>query len=232
VGRVTIDVGDTPTRQVNERIRRAIAEGATDLALTNPAGRHSLAVALEGEGIAITCEGTVGYFIGALGMGPDIVVDGNAGWSVGADLMRGSVTVHGNAGSSVGASCRGGTVVVDGDVGARAAIALKGATVVIGGSVGYMSAFMMQAGTVVIGGDAADGLGDSMYAGDIFLGGTAEALGADAVMRDPTDDELVRLKELLTGVGHDPDRPWKHITSGGTLHHFQKERYELWKQAF
>jgi glutamate synthase domain-containing protein 3 len=123
-------------------------------------------------------------------------------------------------------------VVVDGDVGARCAIALKGGTVVIGGSVGYMSAFMMQAGTFVIGGNAADGLGDSMYAGDIFVGGEVETLGADAVMRDPTDEELVELKELLTSAGHDPDKPWKHVTSGGKLHHFQKEQYELWKQAF
>ena len=232
MGSVTIDVGDRPTREVNEQLRAAIADGTTEIALEDPAGRHNLAVALEGDGVKINCNGTVGYFLGALGMGPDIEVHGNAGWSAGADLMSGSVTVHGNAGSSVAAACRGGAVVIDGDVGARCGIALKGGTVVIGGSVGYMSAFMMQTGTFVIGGDAADGLGDSMYAGDIFVGGEFEALGADAVMRDPTDEELVGLKELLTSVGHDPDRPWKHVTSGGKLHHFQKEQYELWKQAF
>jgi methylamine---glutamate N-methyltransferase subunit B len=231
VGGVRIDASELSTREVNARIRNAIAEGADEIELAHPAGRHNLAVAMEGRA-RITCTGTVGYFIGALGMGPDIEVQGNAGWSVAADLMAGSVVVHGNAGSSVAASCSGGTVVVDGDVGARAAIALKGATVVIGGDVGYMTAFMMQTGTLVIGGDAADGLGDSMYAGDIFLGGDVEALGADAVMREPTDDELVRLKDLLTNLGHDPDRPWKHVTSGGQLHHFRKEQYELWKQAF
>jgi len=231
VGGVTIDAGSRTTREINEAIRRAIAEGATEVAIDDPAGKHSLAVALDGQ-VTITCNGTVGYFIGALGMGPDIEVHGNAGWSVGADLMTGSVIVHGNAGSSVGASCRGGLVVVDGDVGARAAIALKGATVVIGGSVGYMSAFMMQAGTFVIGGNAADGLGDSMYAGDIFVGGQIESPGADALVADATDEDLVQLKELLSGVGHEFDRPWKHITSGGKLHHFEKEQYELWKQAF
>lgn len=232
MGGVRIDVAELETRVVNERIRAAIGDGGKEITLDNPAGRHSLAVAMPGEGVTITCHGTVGYFIGALGMGPDIVVDGNAGWSVAADQMSGSVTVHGNAGSSVGASCVGGLVVVDGSVGARAAIALKGATVVVGGDVGYMSAFMMQAGTLVVGGDAADGLGDSMYAGDIYVGGQIEAPGADAVVSEPTDEELVRLKELLTTVGHEPDRPWKHVTSGGKLHHFQKEQYELWKQAF
>lgn len=228
---VTIDAQEFATREVNAKIREALAGGCRRVEVVNPTGRHNLAVALEGDA-RITFRGTVGYFAGALGMGPSLEVHGNAGWSVGADLMAGGVHVHGNAGSSVGAACKGGVVVVDGDAGARAGIALKGATVVVGGGVGYMSGFMMQAGTLVIGGHAGDGLGDSMYTGDIFLGGEAESLGADAVMRDPTDEELIRLKALLEGVGHDPDRPWRHITSGGALWHFEKEKYELWKQAF
>jgi len=228
---VTIDAEALATRQINAAIREALAGGATEIAVANPRGRHNMAVALEGQA-GITFDGTVGYFVGALGMGPDCVVNGNAGWSVGADLMSGSVIVHGNAGSSVGASAKSGLVVVDGDAGARAAIALKGATVVIGGDVGYMTAFMMQAGTLVVGGDAGEGLGDSMYTGDIFVGGEIEALGADTVVREPTDEELTTLRQLLTGLGHEADRNWKHITSGGALWHFEKEKYELWKQAF
>jgi len=228
---VTIDCEGLATREINTRIRAALGEGATELTVLNPAGRHNLAVALDGDP-RITFEGTVGYFVGALGMGPNIVVNGNAGWSVGADIMGGGVHVHGNAGSSVAASIRGGLIVVDGDVGARAAIALKGGTVVIGGKAGYMTGFMMQTGTLVIGGDAGDGLGDSMYTGDIFVGGEIASLGADAVVRDPTDEELGRLRELLTSVGHEVERPWKHVTSGGNLWHFEKEKYELWKEAF
>lgn len=231
MGGVTLDAAGLSTREINERLRAELATGVTEIEIENPAGRHNLAVALNGPA-ALTFHGTVGYFIGALGMGPDIEVHGNAGWSVGADLMAGSVLVHGNAGSSVGAACKDGLVVVDGDVGARAGIALKGATVVVGGNAGYMSGFMMQAGTLVIGGDAADGLGDSMYTGDIFLGGEVSSLGADAIVREPTDEELLGLKELLTTLGHDPDRNWKHVTSGGALWHFEKEKYELWKQAF
>ncbi len=234
MGRVTstrIDVHGATTREVNERIRGALTDGASEITVVNPEGRHNLAVALEGSA-TIRFDGTVGYFVGALGMGPDIVVDGNAGWSVGADLVDGSVRVHGNAGSSVGASAVGGLLVVDGDVGARAGIAVKGATVVVGGSAGYMTGFMMQAGTLVVGGDVGDGLGDSMYTGDIFVGGDIEALGADAVVRDPTDEELTALRELLARVGHETERDWKHVTSTGNLWHFEKERYELWKQAF
>lgn len=228
---VTIDCEGFSTREINHRIRAAVGEGAEELTVLNPAGRHNLAVALAGD-VRITFEGTVGYFVGALGMGPNIVVNGNAGWSVGADIMGGGVHVRGNAGSSVAASIRGGLIVVDGDVGARAAIALKGGEVVIGGNAGYMTGFMMQTGTLVIGGNAADGLGDSMYTGDIFVGGKIASLGADAVVRDPAEEELTRLKELLASVGHDFDRPWKHVTSAGNLWHFEKEKYELWKEAF
>jgi glutamate synthase domain-containing protein 3 len=127
---------------------------------------------------------------------------------------------------------RGGLVVVDGSVGARAGIALKGGTVVIGGNAGYMTGFMMQTGTLVIGGNAGDGLGDSMYTGDIFVGGDIQSPGADAVVRDATDEERARLRELLPPIGHDPDRAWKHVTSGGQLWNFEKEKYELWKEAF
>ncbi len=228
---LTIDAEGLSTREINARIRAGLAGGASEIMVSNPRGRHNLAVSLEGAG-KICFEGTVGYFVGALGMGPDVEVNGNGGWSIGADLMAGSVHVHGNAGSGVGASARGGLVVVDGDAGARAGIALKGATVVVGGHAGYMTGFMMQAGVLVVGGSAADGLGDSMYTGDIFVGGDIKALGADTLVRDPTDEELIKLKEILTGVGHNVDRPWKHVTSGGALWHFEKEKYELWKQAF
>ena len=228
---VVIDAEDLDVAEINRRLRSAIAEGASEIRVAHPRGRHNLAVAMPGDG-RIILQGNVGYFVGALGMGPSVDVLGNAGWSVGADLMSGSVHVRGNAGSSVGASIRGGRVVIDGDAGPRAAIALKGGEVIVGGSVGYMTAFMMQTGTLVVGGDAGDALGDSMYQGDIFLGGTVKSLGADAIRRDATDDERARLRELLEPIGHEWDRPWTHVTSGGTLWHFEKERYEQWKEAF
>jgi glutamate synthase domain-containing protein 3 len=228
---VTIDAEELSSSEINVRLREATADGASEIRVLHPRGRHNLAVALPGDA-RIVMDGNVGYFAGALGMGPSIEVNGNAGWSVGADLMEGAVHVHGNAGASVGASIRGGRVVVDGDAGARAAIALKGGEVVIGGGAGYMTGFMMQAGLLVIGGDAGDALGDSMYTGDIFVGGSVRSLGADAIMREATEAELARLRDLLTPLGHDTNRDWKHVTSGGQLWHFEKEKYELWKEAF
>jgi glutamate synthase domain-containing protein 3 len=226
-----IDAADLEVREINARIRAAIDEGANAIRVLHAKGRHNLAVALAGDA-TITFDGNVGYFVGALGTGPSVEVFGNAGWSVGADVMAGGVHVHGNAGSSVAASIRGGRIVVDGDVGSRCAIALKGGEVIVGGSAGYMTGFMMQTGLLVIGGDAGDGLGDSMYTGDIFVGGAIKSLGADAVMREATDEEGARLRDVLAPLGHDPDRDWKHITSGGQLWHFEKEKFELWKEAF
>jgi glutamate synthase domain-containing protein 3 len=229
---LVIDAEELETPEINRRLRAAVGEGATAIRVLHPKGRHNLAVALDGADVRIVLDGNVGYFAGALGMGPVVEVNGNAGWSVGADTMAGGVTVHGNAGASAGASMRGGRVVIDGDAGARAGIALKGAEVIIGGGAGYMTGFMMQAGLLVIGGDAGDGLGDSMYTGDIFVGGSIRSLGADAVARDATDEELERLRTLLVPLGHETDRSWKHVTSGGQLWHFEKEKYELWKEVF
>ena len=229
---VEIDAADLEVREINTRIRAAIDEGATQIRVLHARGRHNLAVALGGEDVTVTFDGNVGYFVGALGMCPWVEVFGNAGWSVGADVMAGGVHVHGNAGSSVAASIRGGRVVVDGDVGSRCAIALKGGEVIVGGSAGYMTGFMMQTGLLVIGGDAGDGLGDSMYTGDIFVGGSIRSLGADAVAREATADEVSRLREVLAPLGHEPDRDWTHVTSGGQLWHFEKEKFELWKEAF
>jgi len=95
-----------------------------------------------------------------------------------------------------------------------------------------MTGFMMQTGLLVVGEDAGDGLGDSMYTGDIFVGGSIRSLGADAVVREASPEEAERLREILTPLGHAVDRDWKHVTSGGQLWHFEKERYELWKEAF
>ncbi len=229
---VTIDGEDLTTPAINTALRAAIGDGATDIRLLHPKGRHNLAVALAGADVRIVMEGNVGYFVGALGMGPFIEIHGNAGWSVGADIMAGGIHVHGNGGASVGASIRGGRVVIDGDVGARAGIALKGGDVIVGGSCGYMTGFMMQTGLLVVGGDTGDGLGDSMYTGDIFVGGSIRSLGADAIVREATAEEVERLCGILTPLGHAVDRDWKHVTSGGQLWHFEKEKYELWKEAF
>jgi glutamate synthase domain-containing protein 3 len=199
--------------------------------VTEPGGRHNLAVGLTDE-ISITVEGNAGYFLGGLcgdgqGRGPEIVVDGFVGWSVGENLMGGLIRVRGSASQSAGSSARGGLIAIEGDASLRAGISLKGGTVAIAGSAGAMSGFMAQAGTILIGGDAGHGLGDSLYEAVIYVGGKVSSLGADAVVEEMTDEDVLTVKRLVEQTGFDhiePDSVTK-VASARRLYHFSTHNH-------
>jgi glutamate synthase domain-containing protein 3 len=155
------------------------------------------------------------------------VVDGFVGWSVGENLMGGVIHVRGSASQSAGSSAHGGLIMIEGDASLRAGISLKGGTLVIGGDAGPMSGFMAQAGTILIGGDAGHGLGDSLYEAVIYVAGSVASLGADAVVQDMTDDDVLQVKRLVdqTGFDHiDPDAITK-VVSGRQLYHFTSQNH-------
>ncbi|HLR95855.1 MAG TPA: hypothetical protein VK053_15125, partial [Jiangellaceae bacterium] len=108
---LTLDCAELSTREINTALRE-LAPGSRVI-ITNPEGRHNLAVGLL-EHLDILIDGHAGYFIGGLGAGPDITVNGFVGWSVGENLMSGSVRVHGNASACAAASSHGGLVSVAG----------------------------------------------------------------------------------------------------------------------
>jgi formylmethanofuran dehydrogenase subunit C len=211
-------------REVNA-VLRDLPDGAEAVA-TQPRGRHNLAVGLP-QAIAVTVEGNAGYFLGGLcgardGTGPDIVVNGFVGWSVGENLMGGTILVRGSASQSAGSSARGGRIVIEGHASLRAGISLKGGTVVIAGNAGAMTGFMAQAGTILIGGDAGHALGDSLYEAVIYVHGSIASLGADALVEEMTDDDVLVVKRLVeeSGFDHiDPDRVTK-VASARQLYHF------------
>jgi glutamate synthase domain-containing protein 3 len=211
-------------RGVN-RALRGLSAGA-EAHILHPRGRHNLAVGLSSP-ISITVDGNAGYFVGGLGgasdgSGPDIRVNGFVGWSVGENLMGGSIRVSGSASQSAGASARGGSIFIEGDASLRAGISLKGATLAVAGDVGAMSAFMAQSGLILIGGDAGHGLGDSLYEAVIYVAGTIASLGADAVVQEMTDDDVLLIKRLVeqTGFDHiDPNLVTK-VGSARQLYHF------------
>jgi glutamate synthase domain-containing protein 3 len=226
-----IDCSQHTTREINQAIKRAAADGVPEIRLTNPAARHSLAVAVM-HPIHIVFDGPVGWYCGGMCDGATITVNGSCGWSVGENLMSGSIAVNGNGGSSAGATLRGGHVFVAGTVGARAGISMKGGTLVVGGSVGYMSGFMMQRGTMIVCGDAADGIGDSMYEGTVFVGGSIQSLGADCIEAEMTDvDRGMLAAELephgIAAGGTD----WKKLVAGRKLWNFSKHEYDAWRGA-
>lgn len=204
---------------------RGLPAGA-EATVVQPRGRHNLAVGLA-QTASITVEGNAGYFLGGLcgardGTGPDIVVNGFAGWSVGENLMGGTIRVRGSASQSVGSSARGGRIFIEGHASLRAGISLKGGTVAIAGDTGAMTGFMAQAGVILVGGNAGHALGDSLYEAVIYVAGTIASLGADAVVEDMTDGDILAVKRLVeeSGFDHvDPDRVTK-VASARQLYHF------------
>jgi glutamate synthase domain-containing protein 3 len=228
----TIDAGGLPTREVNKAIRSALADGASDVLIHDPAGRHSFGVGLKAGGARIEFDGPTGWYTAGMNHGPHIVIRGNTGWAVGECMMSGRIDVLGHAGSGTAASIRGGVVYVQGDSGARTGIAMKGGTLIVGGDAGYMTGFMMQLGTIVVCGDAADGIGDSMYEGTIFVGGSVASRGADAEIDELTDDDRAELKELLSPLGIDAGSfDFTKIRSGRKLWNFSTKEPELWRTA-
>jgi glutamate synthase domain-containing protein 3 len=236
-----IDGNGLNTREINRRLRAALAAGDSEVVLANPAARHNLAVGLLTPG-RIRIEGSVGYYCGGLCDGPAIDVDGSAGWGLAENLMAGRVVVRGNAGNGAAASIRGGLVVVGGHAGARAGIAMKGGTLLVGGDAGLMTGFMMQKGTIVIGGNAGDALGDSLYEGRIFVAGAIASLGSDAIQQPLTPEDEGWLRGLFEGLGEasesrsplpplPPAAAFKKIVSARGLYHFDRREFARWREA-
>jgi glutamate synthase domain-containing protein 3 len=228
----TVDADGLETREVNRAIKQAIAEGAREILVLHPAGRHSFAVALKADDLKIVFDGPVGWYAAGMNFGPHVVVKGNCGWGIGECMMGGRIDVLGHAGSGTAASIRGGSVYVQGDSGARSGIAMKGGTLVVAGDAGYMSGFMMQEGTIVVCGDAADGIGDSMYEGTIYVGGSVASRGADAEVEDMTDDDMTILAQTLDPFDIDAGGfDFTKIRSGRKLWNFSTKEPELWTSA-
>jgi glutamate synthase domain-containing protein 3 len=211
-------------------VLQALPDGA-EVRVVRPRGRHNLAVGVA-NGVGITVEGNAGYFLGGLcgrgdGSGPDIVVDGFVGWSVGENLMGGSIRVRGSASQSAGSSARAGRIFIEGDASLRAGISLKGATLVIAGDAGAMTGFMAQAGTILIGGDAGHALGDSLYEAVIYVSGTIASLGADAVVEDLSDEDVLEVKRLVEASGFDHIEPENvtRVASARQLYHFSTHNH-------
>lgn len=228
----TVDAEGLVTREVNRAIKHAIVEGAGEIHVLHPGGRHSLAVALKAEGVKVVFEGPVGWYAAGMNYGPHVVVRGNCGWGIGECMMDGRIEVLGHAGSGTAASIRGGSVYVQGDSGARSGIAMKGGTLVVGGDAGYMSGFMMQKGTIIVCGDAADGIGDSMYEGTIYVGGSVASRGADAEIEEMSDEDARSLASILDPFGIDAGSfEFTKIRSGRKLWNFSTKEPELWTSA-
>jgi len=222
-----LDGGALSVTEINRLLRSAPDD---HWVLERPAGRHNLAVAVEGGG-SLVVRGSVGAYCAGMNNGLDVHVEGSAGWGLAENNEGGTVIVEGSAGAGAGASMRRGAVVVRGSADVRAGISMKGGLLVVGGNAGAMCGFMHQRGTIVVAGDAGRGVGDSMYEGIVLVGGRIRTPGNDVrVDRPDADDERV-LEEAARLLGNGPlDRDWKKLVSGRRLWYFTKENMAMWRE--
>ena len=199
----TVDLTVDSVRDLNSRLHGEAPTGSV-WRVTNPMGKHNIAVGLDVD-LAVEIDGHVGYYCAGMNQHATVTVNGNAGVGLAENMMSGRVHVRGNASQSAGATAHGGLLVIDGDAAARCGISMKGVDIVVGGSVGHMSAFMGQAGRLVVCGDAGDALGDSLYEARIYVQGTVASLGADCIEKPLREEHLAELTALLTAAGRTDD---------------------------
>ena len=226
----TVDCTSRSVREINQIVRGLIADGEREILVQNPGARHNLVVAIL-QDVAITIDGSVGYYAGGMSDGVRLTIRGSAGWGVAECMLSGTVVVDGHAGNGAAASIRGGTVIVRGDAAARAGIAMKGGLLVIGGDTGYMTGFMMQRGRIIVCGNAGPALADSMYEGTVFVGGEIAELGNDAVVSAATEDEDAELRETLARHAVKAPRAFRKVASGRKLWTYDKTERDAWKAA-
>jgi methylamine---glutamate N-methyltransferase subunit B len=219
---VSFDLDTIPLREVNQYLHSNIAAlKQQTVIVTNPNGKHNIAVGLNAE-VNVVIDGHAGYYAAGMNQHASVTITGSAATGVAENMMSGMVHVKGFASNAAGATANGGLLVIDGDAGLRCGISLKGADIVVGGSVGSFSAFMAQAGNMVILGDAGEGLGDSIYEAKLFVRGKVKSLGADCEIKKMDAESKKILADLLVKSGHSDVNPdsFTQYGSARTLYHF------------
>lgn len=214
----TIDLAESSVRGLNQALHEA-TDGQS-WTVSNPGGKHSLAVGINAD-VSVKVEGHAGYYAAGMHQTGTVTINGNAGVGLAENIMSGKVHVKGDASQSAAATGHGGLVVIDGNAGARCGISMKGVDIVVGGNIGHMSAFMAQAGRLVVCGDAGEALGDSIYEARIYVKGTVASLGADCIEKPMEAEHLEELGGLLTAAGRSEDpADFKRYGSARNLYHF------------
>ena len=224
---VVIEVGKRPVREVHMEMLAAANAGKSIL-VTNTLSRHNLGVGLP-AGCKVRFEGSVGYYCGGLNTGARIEIERNAGWGCGEAMSDGHVTVGGYAGMSVGAAMLGGTIHVKGDCGPRCGVAMKGGNIVVEGKIGYQSGFMAHGGRIIALGGAGGSCADALWEGEVWVTGDVEDLGVDAVVTEPTAEQVAEVDAILDPLGlKDTSRDWRRIIAGQRLWYFESRDEKAW----
>jgi glutamate synthase domain-containing protein 3 len=227
MSRFEIDVGTRHIRDVNQDIQRAAKEHGK-LLIKNTLSRHNLGIGLP-PGIDVEFEGSVGYYCGGLNTGAKVTIEGDAGWGVGEGMDHGHITVGGYAGMSAGAALRGGLIHIKGDAGPRIGVAMKAGNIVVEGKIGSQAGFMAHSGKIIALGGAGASCADALWQGELWVAGDIESLGVDAVVSEPTAEQVAEVDAILEPLGlADKSRNWRRIVSGQRLWYFESRDANAW----
>ncbi len=201
--RIIIDADGMPYRELNVRIREAVAAGTQVIDLHGVRGQRFIGNAVEGD-VSINILGVPGQDLGAFMRGPHIRVQGNAQDGVGNTMDGGHIVIDGMAGDVLGYAMRDGSILVRGDVGYRVGIHMKSyldrvPVIVVGGKAGdFLGEYMAGGVIVLLGMDtgkpeapvAGRSLGTGMHGGVIYIRGEVpEHLLGPGLALSPLDEE-------------------------------------------
>jgi len=208
-------------KQLNDKVRDAIAAGETEITLENVNGQRYIGDGLRAKA-TITINGVPGNDLAAFMDGPTLIVNGNAQDGVANTMNDGKIVVMGGAGDVLGYGMRGGRLYVKGDVGYRVGIHMKGfrtqiPVIVAGGTAGDFFGEYMAGGILMLlglGRDkdapiAGDYIGTGMHGGAIYVRGEVDLTRCGAEVgtmeMDEDDEKLLDtyIKEFCEDTGHD-----------------------------
>ncbi|HID16830.1 TPA: hypothetical protein EYP26_00900 [Candidatus Bathyarchaeota archaeon] len=151
---IEIDAKGLHYRELNRRIKRAVAEGEKEILLKNVNGQRYIGGGVKGK-VKIIIEGVPGNDLAAFMDGPTIIVKSNAQDCIGNTMNDGVIVVHGHAGDILGYGMRGGKIFIRDDVGYRVGI--------------HMKAYKEKKPVLIVGGVGRDFLGEYMAGGAIII---------------------------------------------------------------
>lgn len=225
---LTIDAAGIQTRELNSRLKQAVADGAKNILLQNVCGQRYIGTDINLP-TEIEIEGTPGNDLGSFMNGPRITVRGNAQDGCGNTMNEGEIVVHGHAGDITGLSARGGSIFIREGVGYRAGIHMKEygnkkPAIVIGGTAqDFFGEYMAGGVLVLLSLNMKDTdyhrtryLGTGMHGGVIYMRGRVEShqLGREVGTAELDDADLAVLAGLVRQfAGHfglDADKVLRH----------------------
>ncbi len=210
--KISIDAGGVYYRKLNEQIRAAIADGATEIGLTGVNGQRYIGDGISDK-VSINMDGVPGNDLATFMNGPVITVHNNAQDGMGNTMNEGKVVIHGHAGDVLGYGMRGGKLHILGDVGYRVGIHMKSyktkiPAIIVGGCAGDFFGEYMAGGNLILLGlhhdkdkpIVGDYVGTGMHGGTIYIRGEVEQykLGAEVGVMELTEEDNKTLKGLLT----------------------------------